>query len=205
VMTFIVPFACVVTAVGLVVARVARPWELRGGSLIDKLRIGEAVSSYDFWLSWHGVGPRRRRDLRGELRANLWEARQHVGVRQAIAAVGPLRRLASESVPEHRGPRWAFGAAAGLVAIEVFAMFQIFVSTVVVDAAQASQVDRVTVPISLVPGMRTVYESVPNGGFSFQTQFGPSALVVAVAVFVLVARPWLRFGRRATGVARQGS
>ena len=35
-----------------------RPWELTGGSWLDKLRVGEAVSNHDFWLS--GSTPRRR-------------------------------------------------------------------------------------------------------------------------------------------------
>lgn len=187
--------ALVLTSIGLVLVGVARPWELPGGSFLDKVRIGEAVSSYDFWLSLRGVGARRRRELRAELRANLWDATGQVGVRQALAAVGPMRRLARDSVAERRGPRWGFGTATALVAAEVFVMFQIFVSTVVVDTAQAARADRLTVPVSLVPGMRTMYESAPGGGFSFSTSFGPVPLVVAAMVFVLVSRPWLLLRR----------
>jgi hypothetical protein len=33
-----------------------RPWELKGGSWMDRLRVGEAVNTYDFWLALRAVG-----------------------------------------------------------------------------------------------------------------------------------------------------
>lgn len=189
--------AFVLTVLALAIYWVARPWELRGGSFVDKLRIGEAVSSYDFWLSLRGVGTRRRRELRTELRSNLWEAAQQVGARQAISAVGPLRQLAYASVVKPGTPRWGHGVAAGLVALELLVMFQLFISTVVVDTARATKAERADVLITLVPGMRTIYESRPDGGLSFETQFGPAPLVVAAVAFLIASRPWLLLrGRR---------
>ncbi len=189
--------AMVLVSVLAVTVGLARPWELRGGSFLDKLRVGEAVSSYDFWLSLRGVRGRRRRELRAELRANLWEATQRVGVREAKAAVGSLRRLASESVPQQRSPSWGYGVAAGAVALELVVVAQALVSFVVADAARAASVERLDVPVTLFPGMRTVYETLPGGGFSLETSFGPVPLVVALVVLLVVARPWLLLRRRA--------
>ena len=188
--------AFVLTVIAVVVLWLARPWELRGGRLVDKIRIGEAASSYDFWLSLRGVGGRRRRELRAELRANLWEAAQHVGAKEAIAGVGQLRRLAHDSVPEHRGPRWGYGVAAGFVAVEVFLMAQVFLATVVADAAQAAGARRLDVALTLVPGMSVQYEEVSGGGFSVGTEFGPASLVVAALAFVAFAQPWRLLTRR---------
>jgi hypothetical protein len=192
--------AFVLTVIALTVVVLARPWELRGGRLADKLRIADAVTSYDFWLSLKGVGGRRRRELRADLRANLWDATQRVGAKQAVAAIGPTRRLAAESVAtssaEVRRPRWGFGLAAGLVAVEVFVMLQIALTTVVVDTAEALGASRVDVPVTMVPGMRAGYEAVPDGGFTVTTSFGPAPLVVGLVAFVLVARPWALLRRR---------
>jgi hypothetical protein len=188
------PALLLVTIVAVAVG-LARPWELRGGSFLTKLRIGEAVSGYDFWLSLRGVPSRRRRELRAELRANLWEASQRVGVKRALAAVGPMRRLASESVPQRRSPSWGYGVAAGAVALELVVVAQVLLSLVVADAAQAASVERLDVPVTLFPGMRTVYETLPGGGFSIETSFGPVPLVVGLVVLLVVARPWLLLRR----------
>ncbi len=188
--------ALVLATIVAVTVGLARPWELRGGSLVDKLRIAEAVTNYDFWLWVRGVGSRRRRELRAELRANLWEASQRVGARPALAAVGPLRRLASESVPSRSSPRWGHGVAAAVIAVELVVMAQLFVSSVVADAARAASADRLAVPVTLFPGMRTEYVTLPGGGFRLETSLGPVSLVVAVLVLVVVARPWLLLRRR---------
>jgi len=182
--------ALVVTVIAVTVIVLARPWELRGGRLADQLRIADAVSSYDFWLGLRGVHRHRRRELRAELRSNLWEAGQRVGVREAVKALGPLRLLASDAVPERRDPRWGLGVAAGLIALEVVVMFQVFVATVVVDTATATGATRADVAVTLVPGMRAVYERVGDGGLSVGMTPGPLPLVVAVAAFLVVARPW---------------
>ena len=58
-----------------------------------------------------------------------------------------------------------------------------------------------TVPISLVPGMRTVHEPAPHGAFSFETGFGPAPPIAAAVAFVLVSRPWLLLRRAATSAA----
>ena len=182
--------AVLATALVVTLVVVARPWELRGGRFLDKVRIGEAVSSYDFWLGLRGVGGRRRRELRAELRANLWDATRRVGATEAVRAVGPLRRLAADTAGEALSPRWGLGLAIGLVALEVVVMAQVFLTTVVVDTAQAAGAAKVDVAISLVPGMRALYER-SGDGFTFGMTPGPVPFVLAAVVFVWVARPWL--------------
>ncbi|WP_088287804.1 hypothetical protein [Kineosporia sp. A_224] len=186
----------VLTAIAGTVLAIARPWELLGGRFVDKIRVGEAVSSYDFWLGLRGVTSRRRRELRAELRANLWDATQRVGAKEAIAAVGPLRTLAYDSVPERTGPRWGYGVAAGFVALQFFLMGQVLLTTVVVDTAEAAHASRLDVAVTLVPGMTVQYEDTVAGGFSFGASFGPACLVVGLVTFVLVSQPWRLLHRR---------
>ena len=50
----VTPLALVLTSLALAVALAARARELRGGPLLDKIRVGEAVTSDDFWLSLRG-------------------------------------------------------------------------------------------------------------------------------------------------------
>ena len=192
--------AVVVTLVAVTLVVIARPWELRGGRFLDKLRIGEAVSSYDFWLGLRGVSGRRRRELRAELRANLWDAAQRVGAKQAVKAVGPLRRLAADGAAEPLSPRWGFGVAVGLVALEVLVMAQVFLTTVVVDTAEAAGARKVDVAVTLVPGMRATYEKAVDG-FTFGMTPGPVPFVLAALVFLWVARPWLLVRRRSVASA----
>jgi hypothetical protein len=191
----------VLTVLAGTVLAIARPWELRGGRFVDKIRVGEAVSSYDFWLGLRGVSSRRRRELRAELRANLWEATQRVGVKEAIAAVGPLRQLAFDSVSDRTGPRWGYGVAAGFVALQFFLVGQGLLTLVVVDTAEAARASRLDVPVTLVPGMTVHYEDTVAGGFSFSADFGPACLVVGLVTFILVAQPWRLLHRRSAVAA----
>jgi len=194
------PAALVLTIVVALLWAV-RPWELKGGSWLDRLRVGEAVNNYDFWLSVRGVGGRRRRDLRDELRANLWDATARVGSREALKSVGSTRRLAFDSALPPSGPRWGFGLGAGLLALELVVMLQLFAVTVWSDAALAAKVTRLEGPVTLLPGTRATFEQLPSGGFTFGANLGPMSLVVAVLVFVLVARPWRLRSRRPAGAS----
>ncbi len=188
------PLLLTVTIV-LALAWVVRPWELQGGSWLDRLRVGEAVSNYDFWLSLRAIGGRRRRDLREELRANLWAATLRVGSRDAVRALGSTRRLAAGSTAERSGPRWGFAVAAGLTAIEVVVLVQLLVATVWADAAEAAKVSRLEGGVTLIPGMHLEFEhSAQRMAFGFSP--GPVSLVVGALVFLVVARPWRLLARR---------
>ncbi len=183
--------AVVMITGALVWVALGRPWELTGLSLVDRYRIGTAVNRYDTWLTLRGVGGRRRRDLRDELRTNLWDAAQQGGARQALANVGPIRALAREAAPARSGPRWALGLFAALVAFEIALAAQFMLATVWFDAAEASGAARVEGGVGLVPGMSVLYASdaAPDGA-RFSMESGPAATMVGLLVFLIVARPW---------------
>ena len=179
-------------------AWVGRPWELRGGSLLDRIRVVEAVNNYDFWLSLRGVSGRRRRDLRDELRANLWDATLRIGSKPAVAAVGSTRALAAGSDAARSGPRWGHGVVAGVTAVELVVMLQVFVATVWADAADAAKVSRLAGGITLIPGMRVEFEHTAQR-WAFDLNFGPISLVIGGLVFLAVARPWRLVSPRRPG------
>jgi hypothetical protein len=192
VLAALVPF---LVLIGVFVV-LGRPWELTGLPWRDRLRIVNAVNGYDTWLSVRGVRGARRRNLRAELRANLWDAARRVGAVRALAAVGPVRALARNAVPSPAGPNWLRGLVAGLAAAEVVIVLQVIASTIWLDAAEASGASRVEGGLGVFPGMRMVWTAAPaGGGAGVSLETGPSAPVIAVAVFLLVSRPW-RLGRR---------
>ena len=192
--------AIALTVTGVALFLVARPWELRGGSWPDKLKVAHAVINYDFWLDVFGVGGRRRRELRAELRGNLWEAARQVGGRQAIHGVGSVRRLARQTAVESRREQgWSYGVMAGMVAFSIVLLLQLVAATVVADSAHAAAAGRLSVPVTLLPGTEVTYESLPHGGFVLAVSAGFMPLVVAVVVFAVASRPWLLL-RRSAGV-----
>jgi predicted membrane metal-binding protein len=82
-----------------------------GLSLMDKLRIEPAVHRVDFVLDAR-VPRGKRRQIRNELRSNLTEAAQEVGVAAAIRQLGDLRVLANSYLELYRG-RFDFVQAFG--------------------------------------------------------------------------------------------
>ncbi|MFZ0157617.1 MAG: hypothetical protein WAL50_01190 [Kineosporiaceae bacterium] len=177
-------------------ARLGRPWDLDGLSPRDRFRIAVAVNRYDTWLSLRSVSRRRRRDLREELRTNLWAAARRVGAREALAAVGSLRDLAREATPARTGPRWLTGVGVALVTVELVVIAQFLVMSAWLDAAQASKVAEVASGIGLFPGMQARYTSAPGAdGLSVAMSPGPSPLVLGALAFLIASRPW-RLARR---------
>lgn len=181
---------------------VARPWQARGRRGVDHVRIADTLMRYDGWLSLRDVPGGRRRDLREELRTNLWEATDRVGSRAAVKALGSLRQMAAEADPGTDKPRWARGLVLGLLALELVVALQLALATVWTDAAMASHASEVSGPIMLVPGTRMTFAREAGGGFSYGMSTGPVCLVLGVVVFVVVARPWRAFARRGRGASR---
>jgi hypothetical protein len=126
-------------------------------------------------------------------------AAARVGSRKAVRSVGPTRRLAAESSFQPTGPRWGFGLGAGLLALELVVMLQLFAVSVWADAALAAKVSRLEGSVTLLPGTTASFEQLPSGGFAIGVNLGPMNLVIAVVVFVLVARPWRLLSRRPEG------
>ncbi len=196
-----VPLLLIIAALALQapveVVWIVRPWDLRGGRWRDRFRVARVVLAYDLWLSLRGIGGRRRKNLRAELLANLWDATLRVGSQQATTALGSTRVLAAQSSGTPGDPQWAIGATAGLSAVLSVVLVQAVALTAWGDAAIAADRPRVEGSITLLPGMRATYEQLPGGGFVLGTDLGPLALVAGLAVFVVAARPW-----RAAGLLR---
>lgn len=186
-------------AIVLLVLAVVQPWREDGGSLADRLRIGAVAARYDFWLDLRGVGRRRRRDLRNELRANLADAAARVGAREAVQALGPVRRLAADvagGTPQ-AGPRWSAGlvaagwAFAGVLVTELLALLWW------VSGADASGAPRVEGSLPLFPGSLAEY-SREDHALSLGLQPGWLVIAAVAVSFVVAARPWLLLTRRAS-------
>ena len=179
-------------------------------NVLDRARVEWAIRSYDWWLDLRGANGRRRRELRRELRANLMDAAQHVGARDAVRALGGTQQMAVEAIPADRArPRWSVGISAGLVAAAATLLVQFLTALAWLDGVLAAGPDgRVSGSITLHPGSSLQYAPQASG-FSMTFSPGWSALVVGLLVLVAVARPWrLRTGpagrRRSYAVASGG-
>jgi len=187
----------VAVAVVLLAARRRQP---REGSLGDRLRLDLAVLRYDAWLDLRGgVGRRRRRELREELRANLADASAQVGSREAVRRLGPLRTLAAESAGGGRPvgrPAWTHGALVagyafcGVLIVELLAVMWW------TGAAHDSGAPTVRGSLTLFPGSAVEYSRAP-GGMSLEFQPGWLVLAAAVVAFAVASRPWLLARRTA--------
>jgi hypothetical protein len=189
-------------ALALTACWVARPWQMGGRRWIDQVRVADALMRYDGWLSLRDVPGGRRRDLRDELRANLWEATDRVGSRAAVKALGSLRQMAAEADLGTARPRWARGAVSGLLVLELVVAFQLLLATVWADAAMASHASEVSGPVTLIPGTWMTFARKAGGGFSYGMSTGPLCLVLGAVMFVAVARPWRAFTRPAGRTGR---
>jgi hypothetical protein len=177
-----------------IIALMGRPWELKGLSWVDRLRIAKAVNDYDSWLGLRGVGGVRRRALRSELRGNLWDAAREVGARRALSAVGPMRVLARNACPMSLGPRWLRGLLTALLAATVVVALQMLVLFIWVDGAAASGATHAEGGVTFFPGMWIDWATTaPDSVARLSLEFGPVAPLAAGVAFVLTARPWRLF------------
>jgi hypothetical protein len=152
---------------------------------------------FDFWLDIYGVPRRRRRDLRSELVGNLADAAREVGLSRALVGVGGLRRLAFES---SRGPRrsaWSAGVSAALLTAALVLMAFFAVSLYYAEGVVDSGVSQ-PVASGLFPfvGSSVEVQHAPGAGLSLSIAPGLLPVVLALVVFVLVARPWRSWRRR---------
>ena len=164
------------------------------GSLGDRLRIGLAVLRYDAWLDLRGgVGGRRRRQLRRELRANLVDASAQVGSRDAVRRLGPIRELAAEAADATRPtarPAWGRGA---VIAGRVFALVLLLEVLAVMwwlGGARDAGVPTVSGSLTLFPGSAVEYSRLA-GGAAVRFQPGWLVLAAAAVAFAVASRPWL--------------
>lgn len=155
------------------------------------LRIRWAVVRYDFWLDLHGVRRRDRRALRTELRGNLTEAAQHVGVGRALDGIGPVRRLAAETSTTGIRSSWSAGAvvASSVLAVMLVAFFaaSLYFVEGALDAGAEQPVSSGLFPFL---GSSVKVHDQGDAGLTVTMFPGPLVAVVPVLAFIAVARPW---------------
>ncbi len=160
-------------------------------NLIERIRLERAVQSYSWWLDLRGASGRRRRGMRRELRANLFEATSGTSAREAVRRLGSLRVMAAEAVPVERArPRWNSGLQVAVAALMTTLLVEVLAALAWLDGAMTAAPERaVTGPMTLFPGSSLAYE--PEGaGFSLLFEPGWLCLAVGLVAFVGVARPW---------------
>ena len=205
-------FAALVVALVLVVGLVwALAWLIprlraRAGGLRGRegVRVESAVQRYAFWLGWYDAPRRSRRNLRDDLRVNLWESAQESGAREAIARLGSIRALAkaaSRADPiRYERPRWEFGLSTGILAAGAVVLGQMFLAVAWMDGAYASGAARVSSSTVLFPGSSIEFTQSP-AGFGVQASPGYLCAIVFAIAFLLASQPWrlVRPGRPAAG------
>jgi len=168
---------------------------------IDRLRVASAVLRYDFWLDYRGVPRRQRRDLRGELRANLTDAARAEGVRAALLGIGSPKALAYATTEAHpTRARWSF---AGYLAIATFVVTHLgWLLSVVgfVNGVRASDATGRTVGGELSFWGSQVEVALPpsGGGLTVSAAVPLSLWVLTLVVFLSAAQPWRPLAHRHT-------
>lgn len=160
-------------------------------STVDKARIAFAGLRYDFWLDLRCVPRSRRRALRSELRSNLTDAAQHVGVGSALSNLGSIRSLATETTRDGQlRSRWTAGWVAAVTTfVSLFVTFAVLTLYWAEGALDAGATELVR--SSLFPFFGSTVEVDPtDGGLAWTMESGPMPFVSALAIWLLVAKPW---------------
>ncbi len=163
-------------------------------SVIDRIRIENAVQRYDFWLELRGVRGRRRREMRRELRTNLAAAGADVGVTKALFGIGSPKQLAFEmSERQAHRPRWSLGVLWATVTAAVLLTAVLCTSAIVLQTVQSTGVVGRDVRTEVLPwiGVEFLTRVEPGqGGLSLGVTGAPWYLLVPLVVLLLVAQPW---------------
>lgn len=170
-------------------------------NVFDRMRLGLARARYSQWLDFYGVPRGQRRTLRADFAANLNEAAADVGPRPALRNLGSIRRLARDTTREgdYRSA-WVSGAYAGLTAMALY-WFLLVIAAIywaegVVDTGATGKVRS-----ALFPFIGSHVESDTTDGLGLALETGPAPFLLALTVFVLVARPWRSLAKRRQSVA----
>jgi len=164
-------------------------------STLDRTRLWWASSRYDFWLDVYCVPRKQRRALRTELKSNLTDAASHVGLQAALVKLGSLRHLAADTSRDGQlRSRWVAGfvAAASALALSLvaFVVLTLYYAEGVLDSNATEPVTS-----SLFPYLGSNVTVDQSSGLEFTMQPGPLPLVLAGAVWLVVAAPWRSLGR----------
>lgn len=161
--------------------------------LVDKTRVWWAGAQYDLWLDLYCVPGRTRKGLRQEFTANLTEAIAHVGAREALTSLGGLRKLAAQTSRDAElRSRWLAGAVIGMLTFGVLAILFLLASlnyaSGVIDSGVTQPVAGAVFPFA---GSWVEAHNVGAGeGLSVSANPGPALPLLALLVFLAVARPW---------------
>lgn len=169
---------------------------------MDRVRIWWACARYNFWLDLYFVRRKHRRGLRHDLKGNLTVATNHIGVSQALANIGGVRRLAAET---SRGGQlrssWYAGTIAAATAFACLVFLIFLVSLYYMEGVMDSGVTE-PVSSSLWPFFGSTIEVHDQGsgrGVSISLSPGFMPIVVAAVVLVIVAKPWRTWRRSRDG------
>jgi hypothetical protein len=172
-------------------------------TIVDRVRVENAVQTFDFWLELRGVSWRRRRELRRELRDNLAQAGAEVGVTAALFGIGSPKQLAYDSAPaEPARPRWSLGALWGVLTFSMLGLGVLYTSATVLQSVRAAGVVGTDVHTSVLPwfGVDFLARVDQGGGISAGASGSGWYALVPVGVFLLASQPW-RLLRHRSGVA----
>ena len=170
--------------------------ESSGLSRLHRIRLWWASSRYDLWLDLYCVPRKQRRGLRAELESNLTDAASHIGLPAALTKLGSLRQLAVNTSRDGQlRSRWIAGFVAAISALALslvaFLSLTLYYAEGVLDAGGSEPVTS-----SLFPYFGSNVTVDQSSGLEFTMEPGPLPLVLALAVWLLVAAPW-RSVRRA--------
>lgn len=172
-------------------------------TIIDTIRIESAVQRYDFWLETYDVYFGQRRAMRQELRANLTEAAAAEGTTAALDGLGSIRALArAQAGDRSQSPRWSRAIWIASTVFAALVVWSSFLGTAWWDGAQAAAQagQEITGSPTLAPWVELTLTQGSDGsaaGFSATIGLG-WLLLVGLAIFIIVARPWRLLRRSST-------
>lgn len=166
-------------------------------SVLDRIRIENAVQRYDLALDLYGVRGPQRRDLRRELRTNLRESASQAGARRALAGIGSPETLARASAAAYHDPRrpaWSQGLLWAMAAVAVYWLVALWTAFAFMDGAFASGVrHEVRGRPTLLPGVEVFVRQDAAGlagGLVLQGGFWLGSLALFLVVLAVTGRLW---------------
>jgi hypothetical protein len=159
---------------------IAAPWAGTPASARTHARIARAVLAFDFWLVLAGIRGKRRRDLRADLRANLYEA------------------AAETASTERAGPDWDRGLSWAAMALGLLAPVSLVTTLTWADAAHAGHVAVAADRPLASPWLLLRYTTLAGGeGVSMSAQIAWWVVLIPAGAFAVGVGSRLG-GRRAS-------
>ena len=182
----------------------SKPHTKESRPTVDKAKIVWAATRYDLWLDLNLVPRRQRKALRTELKSNLTEASADVGLPTALGNLGSLRALAAETARNGQlRSRWIAGWVAALSTLFVLTVTFLFLTLYYIEGVlDAGATKPVTSTLFPYFGSSTTVDPA-DGGLAVSIGPGPMPFVAAVAVWILVTKPWRSIGNRSFTADRQ--